>query len=252
MNKGNRKEKQQPKGKINKRESKSQKETYLQWYERERRHSKLTFSKVAAAVILLIVCMVLAQEWTIAQLRDGASKYNEETYSKLKTVIEENVTNVAIDEKNIRESVDHYDVSWTKGGSTILTCDKEDGFFKAEARVALDIDPETGDYKITGSERNYHSVDEYLDYYWSVYRFMSYGLGLGVFFGIMIGWNVILWLVAASLRKIKAIKEKKQGEPVPSASAEENTTGAKIINTGLEGATGADLISDHKQMAQVS
>lgn len=229
MNKKNRKDTQQPKTKN---------ETFLQWYERDRRHSKLTFSKVAVAVLLLIACVVGFQEWAIAQIGDDASKYNEKTYDELKAVIEANVTNVAIDEKNIRESVDHYNISWSKGDSTIFTCDKVDGFFTAEARVSLDIDPETGDYKITGSERNYHSVGEYLDHYWFVFRLMSYGLGIGTFLVIMLGWNGTLRLTAFVLKKNKEKKEKKA-----EADTGKTPEGIRVVGEEPEGSTGTDLLS---------
>lgn len=230
MNKKNRKDKQQ---------SQPKKDSFLQWYERERRHSKLTFMKVAAAVLLLIVCIVGFQEWAIAQIGDGASKYNEETYDELKDIIEANITDVAIDEKNLRESVDHYNVSWSKGGETTLTCDKVDGFFKAEARISLN-----DGYTITSSERNYGSVDEYLDYYWLVFRIKSYGYGIGAFLAIMLGWNGILWLTAFVLKKNKAKKEKKA-----EADAGKPLEDVRSVGEEPKGSTGADLLSVTQRMS---
>lgn len=212
------------------------KDSFLHWYERERRHSKLTFFKVTVSVLLLIVCVIGTQEWTIARIGDGASKYSEETYDALKTVIEDNIKTVEIDgesynsisEKTLFEGVDHCTISYSKGEDTVLRCDIVDGFFTAEARIFLD-----SNYNITSSERNYHSVDEYLAHFWLVFRFMGYGLGIAIFLAITLLWN-------GSLRLIAFILKKREGKRAKLAEGEDASSKGK--ESLAEGSGGSNVM----------
>lgn len=119
------------------------------------------FFNLLLGAILLSICLIVSYRYWTLSIGDGAYKYSDETYEH----IEETVAVCAIPDagldrlplqKELTKFVDTYE-----NGKTELFCRIQDGYFKADVTITM-----SENCSITGSSRNYNSLQEYMNHYW--------------------------------------------------------------------------------------
>lgn len=206
------------KNRKHKKNKDAKKVSFLEWYDAERKNAKALFLRVASLVIILAVCLYCSNESAIYRFRNAPSQYSENTYDNLKSIMEENVSDEGIDEKAIKPLVSDFDISPNEAGNTVLMCKIVDGFFNAEVSIELD-----DSYEVVKTSRNYSSINEYLDYFWLVFRIMQIVPGILAFFAIVLIWNIFLKLIAFCVKLFEKIRNKQKVKTPSEASSKEST-----------------------------
>lgn len=171
------------------------------------------FLNLLLGAILLSTCIVVSYLYWTQQIGDGAYKYSDEIYKHIEdTVAASAIPDVGLDrlplQKELTKFVDTYE-----NGETELFCRIQDGYFRAEVTVTM-----SENCTITGSSRNFNTLQGYMKHYWLdlgvrvlVSALAAFLLAEGFFFGIM------------SLRAYVSKKSKDKKEKVED-NAVNNTT----------------------------
>lgn len=126
------------------------------------KHPKVVKSLNALfAILLFSICLFVSYLYWIQAIGDGAYKYSDETYERIENAIATcAIQDVGLDALALQKEITRFVASY-ENGNTQLVCSIRDGYFNAEVTATL-----SGDYVITGSSRNYNSLDEYMNDFW--------------------------------------------------------------------------------------
>lgn len=141
------------------------------------KYPRLTmFLKLLLGAVLLSICVVVSYLYWTRNIGDGAYKYSDETYEHIEELIAScAIPDVGLDRIPLQKELTKF-VDTFENNQTELFCLKQDGYFKAEVTVYMDEN-----CNITGSRRNYNSLQEYMNHYWLDLGFRVLGSALVAF-----------------------------------------------------------------------